>query len=304
MKNVIQRVTLASLAGLVACCSQSVAGSELNVVVVLDNSGSMNEPFVGGGTRISAAKNALLKVLDQTDDDADVGVLLLNPGRQGKWLVPLGPIDKQAVRQAVGRLTANGYTPLGDTMREGADALLQLRADQRFGIYKLLIVTDGEATDSQLVDQYLPEIQARGLLVDVIGVAMQQDHSLATRTSTYRRADDPQSLEKAISQVVNGESSATDSGDAAEGDFAFLAGFPSEVAAAAIGALTSTENTPIGNFDASAEFANNGQNQGAGGSPARQQNNNNDDGDGFPFGFLIFIGIVIMLVVRAVAKSR
>ncbi len=49
-------------------------------------------------------------------------------------------------------------------MKMAADALLELRDRQRYGTYKLLIVTDGEATDGHLVEQYLPEIQAAGLL--------------------------------------------------------------------------------------------------------------------------------------------
>ncbi len=305
MRTVTKGLMLAILSGFANYVALSAA-SELNVVVILDNSGSMNEPFTGGSNRITAAKNALLRVLDQTGSDAQVGVLLLNPDRQGKWLVPLGPVDKGAVKQAVGRLMADGYTPLGDTMREGADALLELRANQRFGVYKLLIVTDGEASDSNLVDEYLPEIQSRGLLVDVIGVAMQQDHSLATRTSTYRRADDPQSLEAAISQVVNGESTATDAGDAGQSDFALLAGFPSEVAAASIEALTAAENVPIGQSDFVRELSDDpdGWAVAPGQQPRMGNNADEDEVGGFPLSFYIFAGIILVLVLRAIGKSR
>jgi len=106
-------------------------------------------------------------------------------------------------------------------------------------------VTDGEAGDAELVEQYLPDIISRGLVVDVIGVDMQQNHSLATKVQTYRRADDASSLQQAISAVVLGESTA-DASDAGESDFAILQGLPSEVAAVILKTLAEQGDHPIG----------------------------------------------------------
>ncbi|TWT94818.1 von Willebrand factor type A domain protein [Botrimarina colliarenosi] len=235
--------SLLTIATLASCAS---AGPGLYVVVILDNSGSMAERMPGGGTRMEAAKRSLQTVLDRTPDDAQVGVLLLNPPRIGDdWLFELGPVDQQATRQAIGQINAGGPTPLGGAMITASDALLAAREKNRYGVYKLLVVSDGEATDGNLVDRYLPEVQARGLLVDVIGVAMAQQHSLATRASTYRNANDPASLEQAISAVVLGEST-TDQNDAGdESDFDILEAIPSEVAAASLTALVSQPNTPL-----------------------------------------------------------
>lgn len=220
------------------------AAGGLKIVVIVDNSGSMNASMPGGGTRITAAKQSLLTVLSQTPADAEAGVVLLNPTQNGRWLVPLGPVDAQAMTNAVNSLRAGGPTPLGAAMKVAADELLAARDAQRYGAYKLLIVTDGEATDRTLVERHLPQIQKRGLLVDVIGVAMGSRHSLATRSNTYRSADDPASLQKAISAVVLGESAA-DGSDAGESDFELLAAIPGELAAAALDVLTEKRNTPI-----------------------------------------------------------
>jgi len=200
-----------------------------------------------GGRRtrkIEAAKEALLTVLEKLPGDAQLGVVVLNRGRAG-WIIPLGPVRKGGLRGQIQRIRANGGTPLGEFMKVGADSLLELREKQRYGTYKLLIVTDGEANDEDLVTRYLPDILSRGIVVDVIGVDMDQNHSLATAVHTYRRADDPGSLQQAVAEVVLGESTA-DASDAGESDFALLAGFPDEIAVAALNALAEQGNQPIG----------------------------------------------------------
>jgi hypothetical protein len=217
-----------------------------NVVVVLDDSGSMRDRMPSNRRlpKIEAAKKALLTVLAELPDGAQLGVLLLNGGPRDHWVVSPGPVEQDRVRAAISQIRAAGNTPLGRSMKAGTDALLALRGQQRYGTYKLLIVTDGEASDQRLVDAYLPDILSRGIVVDVIGVDMSQDHSLATEVHTYRRADDEASLQKAISETVLGESAA-DAQDAGESDFELLAGLPDEVAAEALETLAQVGNQPI-----------------------------------------------------------
>jgi hypothetical protein len=191
-------------------------------------------------------------------------------------------------------------------MKAGTDALLAMRESQRYGTYKLLIVTDGEATDQQLVDAYLPDILSRGIVVDVIGVNMAQDHSLATQVHTYRRADDEASLQQAISDIVLGESTA-DAGDAGESDFELLAGFPDEVAAEALGALAQMGNQPIqekSSWEAQA------QSSGRGVSFAPQRTQRGRGGGFSPMRMLTSccgfacVGGVILVLILVFATSR
>ena len=233
------------LLGFCVMAESALGVTGLKVVVILDNSGSMKSQMRNGGSRIKAAKQALLTVLDQTPDSAEVGVILINHSPRDQWLIPLGPVDRSSFRRAVNRITADGPTPLGLSLKLAADALLEVRETQRYGTYKILVVTDGEATDGYLVDRYLPEIQSRGILMDVIGVAMQGELRLAQNANTYRRADDPKSLEKAISKVVLGESDEGMDDNSGESDFEILAPLPEEVAIASLAALTSRPNTPI-----------------------------------------------------------
>jgi hypothetical protein len=222
------------------------AGPPPTVVVVLDNSGSMAQEFRGSETRMDAAKQALAAVLAKVPEGARVGVILLNPLRIGDdWLIPLGPLDQRATRRAIQTVEAQGPTPLGGAMKLGADALLAARAQRNVGDFKLLVVSDGEATDGSLAQRYLPQALARGLKVDVIGVAMPDEHTLASGATSYRRADDPVALEQAISDVVLGETTTDWDDTGAETDFDVLAGLPGEVAAEAIKALTSPSEAPL-----------------------------------------------------------
>ena len=99
-----------------------------------------------------------------------------------------------------------------------------------YGSYRLLIVTDGEATDGSLTDRYTPEIIARGITMDVIGVNMKKDHTLATKVHSYRRADDPGLAAEGAYARSSPKSAPGDDTAAAEA-FELLAPLPVELAA-------------------------------------------------------------------------
>lgn len=228
------------------CASTTAIAVDQNIVVVLDDSGSMKDRMrtdQGRVQRIDAAKQALTAVLSQLPPETKVGVLTLNNRVNGShWVVPFGPVDSSQLLQNIRRIRAEGGTPLGEFLKQGADQLLEARGQQVYGSYRLLVVTDGEANDARLLDAYLPDILSRGLLVDVIGVDLKSDHSLATRVHNYRRADDPQALEKAISEGF--AETSTDDQDAAA-DFEMLAALPEGFAEQALASLAKSGNTPI-----------------------------------------------------------
>jgi hypothetical protein len=194
--------------------------------------------------RIDAAKQALTEVLSNLPAGTEVGVLALNTQVNGSnWVVPLGPADGSDWRRNIDRIRADGGTPLGEFLKLGADELIAARAKQIYGTYRLLVVTDGEANKPEMVDLYLPQILARGVIMDVIGVDMQSDHSLATLVHSYRRADDDNALTQAISEVF--AETSTDDQDAAA-DFEMLAALPDEFATEALAALTRRRDAPLG----------------------------------------------------------
>jgi len=235
---------LHSLLAVMFCTWTSFVVAGDSVVIVLDDSGSMNERMSGGDRRIDAAKKAIAVILKQFPVDTKLGLLLLNGDRAKKhWAIPLESLSVQQATKHVESVTADGGTPLGDRMREGADALLQLREKQVYGSYRLLIVTDGEANDAKLLSQYLPDVLSRGLIVDAIGVDMKQDHTLATRVHSYRRADDAQALSQAVQEVFAEKSDASTADS--DADFALLQAIDDETAREALIALAKPNNAAI-----------------------------------------------------------
>jgi hypothetical protein len=227
------------------CANLTADGERL---IVLDASGSMNGALAGSKlNKMAAAKVALKEVLKSIPQSTRIGLLVFSARNlQDDWAYPLGPRNDAELSKAIDLPMPGRGTPLGQYIKIGADRLLEERAKQfGYGTFRLLIVTDGEAEDRALVERYTPDVIARGITVDVIGVAMASNHTLAQRVHSYRAANDPASLRRALSEVfAEVGSSRTDKTD--EEVFAVLAPIPTEVATVAIQALSGTDNRPIG----------------------------------------------------------
>lgn len=214
------------------------------VVIVLDDSGSMNKSMAGNEPKMVVAKRAIIRVIETLPPNTQLGILLMNGASAAKgWLVPLGPLDVVEATRRVSATAADGGTPLGGSMQRAMDELLKLREKQPYGDYRLLVVTDGEATDADVLKRNLPSIVSHGVVLDVIGVDMQADHSLAKRSHSYRRANDAQSFEKALKEVF-AESTADDNLNSQAG-FDLIAALPDEMASQALQALRESGQASI-----------------------------------------------------------
>lgn len=284
----IRRVVFLWLA---VCSARSMAA--VNVVVILDDSGSMQQAMQSTQlTRMAVAKRALSTVIQNLPDDTSLGIYVLNgPDGRGEWIVPLAPLQVEAALQQIAGIQANGGTPLGAALKPTAEALLQRRAEQHYGEYRLLVVSDGEANDPDLVQRYLPLVQARAIRLDVIGVDMRQDLQLAQDVDSYRRADDAAGLEQALTQVL-AESSF--SNETAEADFALLNGFPSEVALAVIESYSTVNNDPLPELPAAATY---GNSQPGAARPVDTRPNDNS-----ALKFIVLALVAMMVLVAAAAK--
>lgn len=221
-----------------------------HIVIVLDASGSMDADM-GGPSRMEAAKAALGEVLKSVPETTYVGLLVFSGlNKSADWVYPLGPLNHENFMAALRPLEPSGATPLGTYLKKGADELLANRQERYgYGSYRLLIVTDGEAsgpTEEGMVQSFTPEVMSRGITMDVIGVDMDADHTLATKVHTYRNAADPKSLAREIQNIL-AEVSTQDggSGDVAK-LFDEIDGLEVALATNMLGALTSSGNYPIG----------------------------------------------------------
>lgn len=301
---------------------QDQAGSVMqdNIVVLLDTSGSMKRDMPGSGqTKMEVAKDALIHVLSQVPDTTNVGVVVFTQqGNNDPWIYPLGTIDRRGLDAAIRRPIPSGETPLGKFMKTACDRLLEQRAMQYgYGTYRLLIVTDGQASDMELVDRYLPDILSRGIVVDVIGVNMKSTHALATRVHSYQRGDDPESLVKAVSEVFAEVGLAADD-SVAQDLFETIAPLPDNLVEPMLQALSRSGNHPIGTrVDSGAKASTEQGHAGPGNAtqgqpppatPATDATSPKRKGRGFLpltscFVFVVVAAVVIRIVIKSIVGA-
>ncbi len=213
-----------------------------NIVVILDASGSMKDRFSSDRTltKMDAAKAALREVLAKVPADTHIGLLVFSGANiPNDWVYPLGPIDMPRLMAAIDLPRPSGGTPLGKYIRLGANRLVAQREKQyNYGSYRLLVVTDGEASDARKVRLYTPEVINRQIRIDVIGVDMKQEHMLANMVDSYRRADNPGELVAAVSQILAETTDDTGTDISSEEVFEDIAPLTSELALDLIQRLT------------------------------------------------------------------
>jgi Ca-activated chloride channel family protein len=144
---------LALLGGLPATAhadsTDSTAQPPPKVELILDVSGSMRTPDIGGMSRISAAQHALDEVVDALPDQDQVGLRTLGatyPGndktvgcKDTQLTVPIGPLNRVEMKTDVATLRPVGWTPIGLALR---DAATDLGVDS--SSRHIVLVTDGQ----------------------------------------------------------------------------------------------------------------------------------------------------------------
>lgn len=278
-----------------------------NVVVVIDTSGSMAERMPGSNkTKMQAAIDTLELVIKQLPKTTHIGLLSFSTGgRDDEWIYPLGKRKDGKLSKAINSLKANGGTPLGEYIKYGADRLLKARKKQHnYGSYRLLVVTDGEASDERLMDKYVPDVMSRGIAIDAIGVAMDKKHTLANKVSSYRSADNPESFKKAVEEVF-AEVAVGDNGSSADAEsFALIQGLPDGIPKAIIEGFSNTKNHPIGTVEKASQ---NKVEQSTVAQTTNQQvgqsNNNNDTPPLIILAFLVLAVLIVLCIVFGLLKD-
>jgi Ca-activated chloride channel family protein len=186
-------------------------GGTAPLLIIFDSSGSMRADDGTGRQKIDAAKEALSRLVDELPEGTPVGLRAYghrvpNTDRAAgcadtELLVPVGPLDRGALRSAIGGLAPTGFTPIGAALEA---ALADLPAA---GPRTVVLVSDGIDTcappDPCAVAGSLAE-QAVELRVEAIG--FQVDPAAAAQLACiaditggrFRTVDDAGSLLRAL----------------------------------------------------------------------------------------------------------
>lgn len=175
------------------------------IALVLDASGSMAESDVDGGNRMDAAKKAANGMLEDLDDDVELGLIAYGAeisdgdpdnyerGCQDiKVLRSVGPLDRDTISQEIDDLEATGYTPIGNSLKKAAKEL----GDE--GPRSIVLVSDGIDTCAP------PEV------CDVAEDLGADGVDLAVHTVGFRVNDDAQSELECIAEATGGTYSSAD----------------------------------------------------------------------------------------------
>jgi hypothetical protein len=151
MKRSVWLVAVAALLFLTLGVIESPAQESEDgaVLLILDASGSMNRTDDSGVVLIDGAKSALTRLIGGLPDGSQVGLMVYghrvpnddraNGCRDTELVVPVGPLDRQGMLDAVDGVEAKGFTPIGRSLEEAAVALPDGRGT-------VILVSDGEDT--------------------------------------------------------------------------------------------------------------------------------------------------------------
>jgi Ca-activated chloride channel homolog len=177
-----------------------------NYYIVLDGSGSMKNTRCGGGTtKIDAAIKAMKQFFDRIPADANIGLAAFDR-RTISERVPLGVGNRDALRDALDKISAGSDTPLRSSMKIGYEKLTeQARHQLGYGEYHLVVVTDGQPDpENEDPKPIVKEILEQSpVVLHTVGFCIDSDHVLNQPKKTfYASATDPDELEKSLQAVL------------------------------------------------------------------------------------------------------
>ncbi|MFT4287165.1 vWA domain-containing protein [Nocardioides sp.] len=187
-------------------------GDEARMLLLLDSSGSMKEKATGG-TKIAAARTALLNVIDGLPADAEVGMRVFGSKvfsrtdagacDDTELVVPVATDNRSELSAAVPAYKPYGETPIPAALKAAAEDLGDT------GTRSILLVSDGESTCGDPCP-VAKQISRSGvdLTINVVGLAV----SGAARTQlkcladssggTYYDADSAAEIESTLEHVA------------------------------------------------------------------------------------------------------
>lgn len=178
-----------------------------NFYFVFDGSGSMDQrpqnaspdgkDFV---SKLAGAKWAVREFLRKVPSDVNLGLYVFDD-YGSREVLPLGSNNREQFLSDIDQIKAGDATPLGAAIRKGAQALENERKKQLgYGEYRLIVITDGEATDN--LDAGVDTAENMRVPIYTIGFDIGQDHDLRRHSISYRSADSAKDVEQGLEQAA------------------------------------------------------------------------------------------------------
>jgi len=169
-----------------------------NFYFIFDGSGSMSGECAGQ-VKLQGAKEAVRRFLSKVPGDANLGLFVFDD-RGKREVVPLGPNNRAAFTQAIEEVKNGGGTPLAESIRFGADRLVeQYKKQLGYGEYRLIAVTDGQASGIPEAAQYATRYS---MPIYAIGLCIEGGHPLRSFAVSYREANNYEDLERALEETL------------------------------------------------------------------------------------------------------
>jgi uncharacterized protein YegL len=182
--------------------------ASLSGVVIFDSSGSMSDNDPGATGRRSGGE-ALFDILRAGDELAvlDFGAGATSPFFSTRVIQDFTS-ERTLLSASLDQLTEQGGTPLFESIREGL-TLLDPATTKHDGEPALVVLTDGQASDAQLVESAIADAQRMTVPVFAIGLGQSLDYSDLTRLTSetggaFVEASDAMALERAFAGISSG----------------------------------------------------------------------------------------------------
>src|SRR5262245_12263082 len=179
-----------------------------NFYFIFDGSGSMSESLNKQckgdrrfGSRLEGAKWAVEQFLPLTPRDVNLGLWIFDADGN-RERVPLGPDNHATFLTEVRKTRASGNTPLTESIEQGVNRLVQQRGQQLgYGEFRLIVVTDGQATGRPL-PQAVNYAREQRIPIYTIGLCIGEKHELRKYSVSYRAADSIEALKRGLEETL------------------------------------------------------------------------------------------------------
>jgi Ca-activated chloride channel homolog len=179
-----------------------------NFYFVFDGSGSMSEALNKQcqgdkrfGSRLDGAKWAIEQFIPLVPPDVNLGLWIFDANGNSERL-RLGAESRAQFLTAVQKTRAGGKTPLTESIEQGVNRLVQQRDRQLgYGEFRLVVVTDGEAT-GRPVTQAVAYARERRIPIYTIGLCLGAQHELRKYSVSYRAADSMEALRRGLEETL------------------------------------------------------------------------------------------------------